>query len=418
MIFFRVTNNINIKTTDGSLVKYFRFKAPASLPNETVYISTYDDYCDLNAVFGRIDKSKYFTKILNEDNVRSNKDFPIELGISTKNEFNRDKNQRVEEFINLDAVDLYKQVKYTNKDNIKVAIIGGMSTGIGKTIASCTALRILHQKLSEIFKSVKIDIYINASNNSYFTRDKDIYKTQDYLNDILPLSITTKQLCEYDYFIDNSVDFTKLLDLNYVDAWLYKFGINYKKISPEEKYNSLETKHFNIDSGLKNKISEAKSRGKLLLFHPYSANINKSIPQTIAIDLLKELLLKLEDYTVVTTLQIDLKIKADNLLDLSKDSRTINDFIYIISCMDKVITTNTSAFHICDAFMIPTITFFVEDNFEEISKYYKYNNSIYLKDQSKNLSKFIYENEVLTIYKLEAWRSLKVSKIIKLLEKI
>ena len=89
MIFFRVTNNINIKTTDGSLVKYFRFKAPASLPNETVYISTYDDYCDLNAVFGRIDKSKYFTKILNEDNVRSNKDFPIELGISTKNEFNR-----------------------------------------------------------------------------------------------------------------------------------------------------------------------------------------------------------------------------------------------------------------------------------------------------------------------------------------
>ena len=126
----------------------------------------------------------------------------------------------------------------------------------------------------------------------------------------------------------------------------------------------------------------------------------------------------MEDYTVVTTLQIDSKIKADNLLDLSKDSRTINDFIYIISCMDKVITTNTSAFHICDAFMIPTITFFVEDNFEEISKYYKYNNSIYLKDQSKNLSKFIYENEVLTIYKLEAWRSLKVSKIIKLLEKI
>ena len=68
----------------------------------------------------------------------------------------------------------------------------------------------MYQKLSEIFKSVKIDIYISASNNSYFTRDKDIYKTQYYLNDIFPLGLSTKQLCEYDYFIDNSVDFTKL----------------------------------------------------------------------------------------------------------------------------------------------------------------------------------------------------------------
>ena len=126
MIFFRVTNNINIKTTDGSLVKYLRFKAPASLPNETVYISTYDDFCDLNGVFERIDKSKYFTKILNEDNVRSNKGFPIELGISTRNEFDRDRNKRAEEFIDLSPVDLYRQVKYINKDNIKIAIIGGM----------------------------------------------------------------------------------------------------------------------------------------------------------------------------------------------------------------------------------------------------------------------------------------------------
>ena len=418
MIFFRVTNNINIKTTDGSLVKYLRFKAPASLPNETVYISTYDDFCDLNGVFERIDKSKYFTKILNEDNVRSNKGFPIELGISTRNEFDRDRNKRAEEFIDLSPVDLYRQVKYINKDNIKIAIIGGMSSGIGKTIASCTALRILHQKLSEIFKSVKIDIFISASNNSYFTRDKDIYKTQYYLNDIFPLGLSTKQLCEYDYFIDNSVDFTKLLDLNYVDAWLYKFGIDYKKISDDKKYNALELGHFNIDINLQKKIEEAKNKGKLLLFHPYSANINKSIPQAIAIDLLKELLLKLDDYTIVTTLQIDSKIKSDNLLDLSKESRTINDFIYIISCMDKIITTNTSAFHISDAFMIPTITFFVEDNYDELSKYYRSNKSIYLKDKSKNLSKFIYENEALTIYKLEAWRSLKVSKIIKLLEKI
>ena len=31
MIFFRVTQNINIKTTDGTLVNYFKLKVPSGL---------------------------------------------------------------------------------------------------------------------------------------------------------------------------------------------------------------------------------------------------------------------------------------------------------------------------------------------------------------------------------------------------
>ena len=417
MVFFRVTNNINIKTTDGSLVKYSRFKAPASLPNETVYISTYDDFVDLKAVFERVDKNKYFTKILNEENVRSSRDFPIELGISSQFEFNKEKNQREEEFIDLTPVDLYKQVKYLNKDCIKIAIIGGMSSGIGKTIASCTALRILHSKLKEMFKDVKLDIYISASNNSYFTRDKDIYKTQYYINDILPLGVNTKQLSEYDYYIDNSIDFTKLLDINYIDAWLYKFGIDYKKIDKNEKYNQLDISKYKVSSSLVKKIEDAKIKGKLLLFQPYSANINKSIPQAVAISFLKELLQKADDYIVISTLQIDAKIKEDNYIDLSKESKNLNDFIYIVSCMDKIITTDTSTYHISDAFMVPTVGLFTQNDFEIKSKYYKYLKTIYVKDESKNLSKFIYENESLTFYKFESWKKVKIKQIIKLLDK-
>ena len=55
--------------------------------------------------------------------------------------------------------------------------------------------------------------------------------------------------------------------------------------------------------------------------------------------------------------------------------------------MDKIITTNTSVFHISDAFYDTNNYIFVEDNFEELSKYYRSNKSIYLKDKSK-----IYQN--------------------------
>jgi hypothetical protein len=418
MIFFRVTQNINIKTTDGTLVNYFKFKEPSNMDNETIYITTYEDFNDLKNVFANVDKDKYFAKVLNENRIRTLENFPTELGITNVDEYNFRENSKGIIFQEIKKVDIFKQLKNIEKEEISIAIIGGVGRSIGETISSCTALRILYKKLKEIYKNIKFDIYLNASNNSFYTREKQIYQTQEYINNILPLSLTSKKLCEYDYFIDNSLSINSLeLDsLNYVDAWLFKFGIDYKKIDENEKYNQINISNYKVQPTLKNKLDEAKLKGKLLLFHPYSANINKSIPQTIAIDLLKELLLKADDYMIISTLLIDSKIKDDRFMDLSKESKNIHDFIYIISAMDKIITADTSTYHISDAFMIPTIVFFTSNNYLEKIKYFKYIKPIFMEDKSKNLSKFVYENDNLTINKFESWNKLKVNRIIKLLD--
>ncbi|MDD2896284.1 MAG: hypothetical protein PHG81_09770 [Aliarcobacter sp.] len=418
MIFFRVTQNINIKTTDGTLVNYFKFKGPSNMDNETIYITTYDDFNDLKKVFANVDKDKYFAKVLNETRIRALENFPIELGIINVDEYTYRENYKENSFQDIKKVDLFKQLKSIQKDEISIAIIGGVGRSISETISSCTALRILHKKLKEIYKNVKFDIYLNASNNSFYTREKQIYQTQEYINNILPLSLTSKKLCEYEYFIDNSLttDFLELNSLNYVDAWLFRFGIDYKKISENQKYNQINISNYKVQDSLKAKIVEAKSKGKLLLFHPYSANINKSIPQSIAIDLLKELLLKAEDYMIVSTLLIDVKIKDDRFIDLSKESKNVNDFIYIISTMDKILTADTSTYHISDAFMIPTVVLFTSNNYLEKIKYFKYIKPLFIEDKSKNLSKFVYENDNLTVNKFESWNKLKVNRIIKLLD--
>lgn len=418
MIFFRVTQNINIKTTDGTLVNYFKFKDPSNMDNETIYITTYDDFKDLKKVFANVDKDKYFAKVLNETRIRTLESFPIELGIINVDEYNYKEKYKENSFQDIKKVDIFKQLKNIKKDEISIAIIGGVGRSISESISSCTALRILHKKLKEIYKNIKFDIYLNASNNSFYTREKQIYQTQEYINNILPLSLTSKKLCEYDYFIDNSLttDFLELNSLNYVDAWLFRFGIDYKKISENQKYNQINISNYKVQDSLKTKITEAKSKGKLLLFHPYSANINKSIPQSIAIDLLKELLLKAEDYMIVSTLLIDVKIKDDRFIDLSKESKNVNDFIYIISTMDKILTADTSTYHISDAFMIPTVVLFTSNNYLEKIKYFKYTKPIFIEDKSKNLSKFVYENENLTVNKFESWNKLKVNRIIKLLD--
>ena len=417
MIFFRVTQNINIKTTDGTMVNYFKFKEPSNLENETLYISTYDDFKDLREIFSRVDKDKYFAKVFNEEKIRALENFPIELGITNIDEYNSRENSTIT-YQDIKKVDIYKQLKNIQKDEITVAIIGGVGLTISQTISSCTALRILPKKLKQIYENIKFDIYLNASNNSYYTREKQIYQTQEYINNILPLSVTVKKLCEYDYFIDNSlsINFLGLDFLNYVDAWLFKFGIDYEKIIDDEKYNQINLSNYQASDSLKNKLIDLKSKGKLLLFHPYSANINKSIPQTVAVDILKELLLKADDYMIISTLLIDSKIKDDRFVDLTKESKNLNDFMYIISSMDKIITADTSTYHISDAFMIPTITIFTDSDYLKKIKYYKYIKPILIKDKSKNLSKFVYENDSLTINKFESWNKLKVNRIIKLLD--
>ena len=418
MIFFRVTQNINVKTTDGTLVNYLKFKSPLSLENETIYITTYNDFNDISEIFSKVNKNIYFAKVFDEPKVRAIENFPVELGVPNVNEYKKRVNLKELYLSNTKKIDLNQQLKSSDKDVVTFAIIGGLGKSISDIVSACTALRILHKKLKAVYKNIKFDIYINASSNSYYTRDKEIYQTQKYIDNVFPLSLNSKKLCEYDYFFDNSIEIDKFLEipLNIVDKWLFKFGIDYKKIDDKEKYNKVDISNYKPSSSLLKTINELKNRGKLLLFHPYSANVQKSIPQAIAIELLKNLLEKNEGYVIVSTLQIDSRIKDGNYIDLSKESKQINDFIYIVSQMDKILTTDTSTYHISDVFMIPTVVIFTHTDFERKIKYFNYVKPLYIKDKSKNLSKFIYENEELIINKLESWKKLKIKQIIKLLD--
>jgi len=416
MIFFRVTQSINIKITDGTIIKYTRFKAPVSVENESVYITTYDDFLDFKDILAKVDKNKYTAKVIDENSVKENPRFPVELGIPNSFEWeNRVKFGSID-FFDIKEQNLFNQLKSVHKSSVSVVLIGSLGDSISSMIASMSALRIFYNKLKEVHQNVRLDIYIKASNNSYYNRDKNIYKTQEYINEILPLCINSKKICEYDYYVDNSINISENLNLNIVDSFLLKFGIDYKKVSDLEKFSMLKIEHFTLTKGLKNTLLNAKKKGKLILYHPYSANIYKSIPQNYAVDILKTLASKLDNYTIVTTLNISPKVTSENILDLSNFSKTIEDFIFIISFMDKIITANTSALHISDTFMVPTVCIITTKDYPKILKYYKYVKPIYIKNSSKNLSKFIYENDLLTINKFDEWKKLKVSKIIKLLE--
>ncbi|RXJ69563.1 hypothetical protein CRV08_02335 [Halarcobacter ebronensis] len=432
MVVFRVTENLNIKTTDGSLIKYIKLKNPANFLNEGLYITTLEDFESLKEVFTNVGR-KYKAKVIDEVRVRDLNQFPLELGISNLNEYTItntleyklkketliETNEEIQSlFLDENSVDILKQVDSVLKQDISLVILGSLGLTVSEMICACSALRILYTTLKKQFKNVKIDIYINASENKYFTRDKAIFSNQTFINKVSGLSIDVKSLCEYDFFIDaSSVTRRSYYEvLPHIDAWLYKFGIDYKKIPDEEKYNTINFSMYRPKDGLKEKLDRLKQNGKIILFHPFSANINKSIPKEKAVSLLKELIDEMPEYNFVSVIKIDIKSELDRFTDLSGFSQTFLDYSYIVSNASKVITVNTATYHIAEAFFIPTVVIFTDNQRRETPHIYSNSKAIYIKDMSRKFSKLVFKNDLLTLYKFEGWNRLKASEIIKLLE--
>jgi len=435
MVFFRVTQNINIKATDGTLIKYLKLKKPSELLSENIYCTTYHDITAIKKIFKRLGPT-YRLRVIDEKKITSKIGFPRELGISNKNEYNMLKKHEVEiennpsyivqkkdknlhSFaLNEEPSLLYKQLKFNKKD-ITIAILGGIGRDIGEIVNSLSAVRILYEYLQKKFKSVKIDMYIISSDNSFYSRDKDIIKNEYYINQVHPLSINVKKLCEYDFYIDNSSVTTNsyFSNMTFVDAYLHKFGIDYKKIPDVKKHNHLDISSYKPKEELVNKLDDLKSKGALLLYHPYSTSVNRSIPEDISLKFLKKLIKKSKDCTVISILEL-LKFKDGSYVNLSSYSKTYYDFAYIVSRMDKIITVDTSVYHISDAFFVPTVVLFSTIKPKNRIKYYSQTKAIEVVDKTKYFSEFVFDNDMLSLHKFEGWESIKVGQVIKLLETI
>jgi hypothetical protein len=435
MIFFRVTNNINIKITDGNIVEYKRLQNPSVALNETIYCTTYEDFEEIQKVLSSL-SVKIEAKVLEEKRFESSAHFPKLLGVSFQKEhefieLNKKlfKNQSFlkqhlkgfgNEYILNQNIRTFEHV--INKNGaIYIAIIGSGSQNIGEMVALSTALRILYQELKSVgFYDIKLDIYVNASGNAYYKRDKQFFQSFSYIHAIKPLSVSTKQLQSYDYYIDlSSVEKSIVYDeIPYVDFYLRQFGINYTKIEASRKHNEIILKNYTPSVGLQKKIQEAKKRNKLLLFHPYSASTKRSIPIEHSKKILQKIIEKTNEYMIVTALNVE-GVSNKNLLNLSKESKTLFDYIYIISQMDAMITADTSSYHIADAFFIPTVVLFTQKSL--VSKrlaYYTFCKPIVVESKSKNYSQFIFKNSALEITNYRSWETLKIKKVMKLLDKI
>ena len=423
MVFFTVSKNINIKLTDSTLIKFFKTTDKDNIELDKVYITTYNDIKSIKNVFTKVGEG-YKLIVEDEKKYNSLKALPRELGIENKNEFNILTYGETFD-INRDQADIFSQITTFKKD-IKIAIIGGIGKNIGEMVCGLSSIRILRQELEKKFKTVSINLYIPASDNKFYIRDKEILKSGVGVNRISPLPISLKTLCSYDFYIDtSSIEKTYYYKhLPYIDSFLHKFGIDYTKIPYGQKYNKLkQNRIYRPSRELKEKLQKLKHHGKILLFHPFSPVVERSMPKDIAIKLINKLIKKMPDYTIVSALRIDISelaknkhgaIKDDRFEDISQYSKSFFDFAYIISNMDKIITVDTATYHIADIYFVPTVVIFNDKKLmEKRLKYYHTIEPLLLDNTlEKNYSKLKFGTPELVLNKMYSWKELKLKDIL------
>lgn len=122
------------------------------------------------------------------------------------------------------------------------------------------------------------------------------------------------------------------------------------------------------------------------------------------------------EYTFISALKLDSKFSHERYFDLNNDSSSFLDFCYIVSNATKILTVDTATYHIADAFFIPTVVIYT--NRKKQTMEYNLSKAIFVEDESKDFSQFIFRDESLLLYRFDGWQKLKASKVIKLLEKL
>lgn len=307
-----------------------------------------------------------------KDLIFTNPKYPTDLGCLTKNGY---------EITQLKD----KIAAFQNKETIKIAVF--LSSALGDMIVAFSALRIFYNELLKHFKSVEIDILQEDSKNYM-----QILTQQEIVNKVIQLPITLDKLCKYDVYVDLDIihydeAYKDIQNQPMIDMYLDNLGLDKLSIPDKDKRNKVKI-NPKVESKLKTTIDKLKRNDKkLLLFHPKSTPI-RSIPKHVIPKFLDYIIAN-TDYIVVSVCKIN--YINERFVDLSALSIDFEHYAYIISCMDSIITVDTSTYHIADSFDIPTIVLFTSIKPEYRVKYYPHTKGIMLADENnpiigKNIS--------------------------------
>lgn len=255
---------------------------------------------------------------------------------------------------------------FRNKGEFRLAILNAMSNAIGDHLMGMRVYDQFERKLRELVGNVSIDFFqLSPYRLAPITKQ---WKSR--FNEVMALPNTVDQLLMYDAYIDlgTLLKRPKFGSQPMVDFFFEAFSIDSSTVPLEHKRMKYDIPNDKIG------ILGDLPRPRLLLHRKASSPI-RDMPEEVAKRMITEIIER-TDYHVVSATPMD--FSHERFTDVSEKSKTLDDFAAIISEVDVLVTVDTSAYHIADAFDIPTVVFFTSIEPDLRIRYYPYVQGIML----------------------------------------
>lgn len=217
-------------------------------------------------------------------------------------------------------------------------VLAHNSFGLGDLILAMPFLKVFAETLN-----LTLDVCVNSAGISFFS-------SQEWLGEALPEIISLDKFCEYDYFVEPSIE--KMDSLGWIRSYLLKeFGENvfYKRFpSPELKLNLEYDKHFKSKLSILPKRDEA---AKLCILNWETSSLKRNLPIEIWKTVFKSLtIMGFQVAVAKSSLRTDSGFEwiksQENVIDVSSLINSFDDLIYFVNSADLVISPDTSYIHL------------------------------------------------------------------------
>lgn len=233
------------------------------------------------------------------------------------------------------------------KKSLRIAVLNGMGNGYGDSIVGLSALKVLQDQLQELFLEVTFSVY-----SLFIGRMLPLFDASPAVAFTGCLPMPVSELLEYDAYImlDGRNDRPEFNSQPLFDYYLDALNADKKAVPAARKRPEMNAGYF-AGYAPKEPFTSLKESGKkLLFFNPFASTPVRSMPMSTARTAALELAEK-SGWHVVSAAQLG--VSHPNYTEVGHLTQHFAVFAACISRCDALLSVDTAAYHLSEAFGLP-----------------------------------------------------------------
>lgn len=291
---------------------------------------------------------------------------------------------------------------------VRIAVVNILHLAFGDTLLGLCALRELRSTLEARFDAVTLDLVQHRCN----PEAEALFRRSGLIDQIHFLPAPVQLLTGYDAYLDLTGE-RVTADAHWVDLCMDACGLDPRAVPAARKRMSFPPSP-GAAAELAARVPADDGGAPILLFHPQSSTPIRTFPAERAARFVRELL-DLTGWRVASA--VPLAVEHPRFLDWSGHSRTFDHFAHLVARADMVVSTDTCAYHLADAFDVPAVVLFTCMTPESRTAYYPYVAGIALApDDNPLLGRGVSDHPAHVAYAEALWDRVDARRVVAAVE--